>query len=171
MDDPCTMRMCQRGCDRQCCMQNDLAIAAAAQLRQVAAGRVLHRDPGVPRRAMHTVDSQNIRVIERPNVLVLALQGRDCSPILHQIVAQDLQRDEAAALAILRKPDFAATACPQTSDENESRRQFLPALQHDAMCRVERNSCAYPPPFGAGAAGAAAGATAGVWTGRPVSFS
>ena len=118
---------------------------------------------------MHAVDAQHVRMIERPNVLTLALQGRDRAHVLHQIVAQDLQRDEAAALAILRKPDFAAPACSQASDQNESRRQFLPALKHDAMYRCRKNSVAlYPPLFGAGAAG---GAAAGAWTGVPVSFS
>src|SRR6185295_13271176 len=129
----------------------------AAQLRQIAARGVVHCDPRVARGTIQAVDSQNVRMVQHPNVLTLALQGRARGP------------GQARLRRYRLSPDVGRERISQT----------VPARSPAWLrCVVSKEiECAYPPLFGAGAAGSAAagvvaaGAAAGVWTGVPVSFS
>jgi hypothetical protein len=58
----------------------------------------------------------------------LALERSDGGRIARERVRQDLDRDPRRALAIFREPDFAASARPQATDQDEALGQALPAL-------------------------------------------
>ena len=128
------MRMRQSARHRSGCTQH-LGIIATAQLRQIAAGGIFHSDPYVLPGSVDAVRAQDIRVLQRACARTLLLQSRYDGGILRQFVGKNLHRDETLALAILCKPNDAGAAETQATIQDESCRQFLPALQHHAIVR------------------------------------